>query len=374
MKIRTIRAYMLKEFMELFRTRLIIMVYLMPSMIVILFGYGIRMDVTHARILIIDHDQSQLSRKLTTAFEHTKYFNAKTTFMSEKRALKSIKQAKTDVILIIPSSFEKNLRKGLKSELGVFIDAAFPTRASTIESYVQGEILNVAANVTKNMPHLPKGSIVLNVRSLFNQAMRDENAIVPGLIGLVLLVAPAILTALLIVKEKEKGTIFNFYASPLSKGEFLLAKILPVFVLHSFNIFILFLLAVYLFDVPFRGNFFLYWCASELYIMISLSIGMLISVITKKQIVAVVLTVIVTILPGFLYSGMLMPISSMSGESYIEAHIFPIMYYNHIIYDTFLIGQGLASDKILSYLLILVGFLIFLFTSGVLLLKKELKQ
>jgi ABC-type multidrug transport system permease subunit len=373
MKIRTVQAYMLKEFMELYRTRLIVMVYLMPLMIVILFGYGIRMEVTQARILILDNDQSQLSRKLTMAFEHTKYFNAKTTYMSEKEALRTIKQAKTDVILIIPSSFEKNLYKGLKSELGVFIDAAFPTRASTLEAYVQGEILSVASSVTKNLPNQSQGMIKLNSRSLFNQAMRDEDAIVPGLIGLVLLVAPAILAALLIVKEKEKGTIFNFYASPLSKGEFLLAKILPVFILHSFNIFILFLVAIYLFEVPFRGSFLLYWLSSELYIMISLSIGMLISVITKRQIVAVVLTVIVTILPGFLYSGMLMPISSMSGESYIQAHLFPVMYYNHILYDAFLIGQGVASDKVLLYLCILVGFLVFFFTSGVLLLKKEIK-
>nr|WP_321267927.1 ABC transporter permease [uncultured Sulfurimonas sp.] len=373
MKIRTIKAYMLKEFMELYRTRLIVMVYLMPLMIVVLFGYGIRMDVTQARILIIDNDQSQLSRKLTTAFEHTKYFNAKTSYMNETEALRTIKQAKTDVILIIPSSFEKNLYKGLNSELGVFIDAAFPTRASTLESYVQGEILSVASSVTQNLPSQTKGTIELNYRSLFNQAMRDEDAIIPGLIGLVLLVAPAILAALLIVKEKEKGTIFNFYASPLSKGEFLLAKILPVFILHSLNIFILFLVAIYLFEVPFRGSFLLYWLSSELYIMISLSIGMLISVITKKQIVAVVLTVIITILPGFLYSGMLMPISSMSGASKIEAHLFPVMYYNHIIYDTFLISQGLASQKILLYLCILIGFLLLLFSSGVLLLKKEMK-
>ena len=197
MKIRTVRAYMLKEFMELFRTRLIVMVYLLPLMILLLFGYGIRMDVTHARILILDHDQSELSRKLISSFEHTKYFNAKTSFMSEKRALESIKQAKTDVILIIPSSFEKNLYKGLKSELGVFVDASFPTRGSTIESYVQGEILNVASSVTANLPKQAHGTIELNYRTLFNQAMRDEDAIVPGLIGLVLLVAPAILAALL---------------------------------------------------------------------------------------------------------------------------------------------------------------------------------
>ena len=373
MKIRTIKAYMLKEFMELWRTRLIVMVYLMPSMILLLFGYGIRMDVTHARILIIDNDQSKYSKELTSKFEHTKYFNATVSHLSEKEALRSIKQAKTDAILIIPSSFEKQLLHGQKSEIGVFIDAAFPTRATTIESYIQGTIFNAASEVAAKSVITAKGLISINQRTLFNQAMRDEDAIIPGLIGLVLLVAPAILTALLIVKEKEKGTIFNFYASPLSKEEFLLAKLLPPFLLHSVNIFILFLLAIYLFNVPFRGSFMLYWLSSELYILISLSIGMLISVVTNKQIVAVVLTVIITIIPGFLYSGMLMPISSMSGESYIEAHSFPVMYYTHILYDTFLIGQGLASEKIVLYLLILGGFFLMFFSIGTLLLKKEMK-
>ncbi len=364
---------MIKEFTELFRTRLILMVYIMPSMIVLLFGYGIRMDVSHARILIVDNDQSKYSKELISKFEHSKYFNATVTQMREKDALRLIKQAKIDAILIIPSSFEKRLLHGQKSELGVFVDAAFPTRATTIESYIQGAVFSVASETLSNIGMKPTGMIVLNTRNLFNQAMRDEDAIIPGLIGLVLLVAPAILAALLIVKEKEKGTIFNFYTSPISKGEFLLAKLLPAFLLHSINIFILLLWALYLFEVPFRGSFMLYWLSSELYILISLSIGMLISVITKRQIVAIVLTVIVTILPGFLYSGMLMPISSMEGESYIEAHMFPVMYYNHILYDTFLIGQGIDSFKIILYLSILVGFLLLFFISGILLLKKEMK-
>jgi len=372
-KITTIKAYMLKEFMELFRTHLIVMIYLMPTMILLLFGYGIRMDVTHARILIIDNDQSKYSQMLTSKFEHTKYFNAKVLYVSEKEALRSIKQAKTDAILIIPSSFEKRLLHGQKSEIGIFVDASFPTRATTIESYIQGTILDAANKVAHKIGMSDKGLIKINQRTLFNQAMRDEDAIVPGLIGLVLLIAPAILAALLIVKEKEKGTIFNFYASALSKGEFLLAKLLPVFLLHSLNIFILFLITVYIFSVPFRGSFILYWLSSELYILISFSIGMLISVITNKQVVAVVLTVIVTIIPGFLYSGILMPISSMVGESYVEAHMLPVMYYNHIIYDTFLIGQGLSYEKNVMYLLILVGFTVVLFTLGTLLLKKEMK-
>jgi len=371
MKWGVIRAYMRKELIELFRTRLIMMVYVMPTMVLLLFGYGIRMEVTHARIVIIDNDHSHFSRMLSEKFEHSKYFDATLSQMSESKALQKIKQAKAEMILIIPSSFEKRLLHGQKSEIGLFVDAAFPSRATTMESYVQGVILTAASEVGD--PRLQKGMITINNRNLFNQAMRDENAMVPGLIGLVLLIAPAILSALLIVKEKEKGTIFNFYASPVRKFEFIIAKLLPAFLLHSINIFILFLWATYLFEVPFRGSFGLYWFAGELYILISIGIGLLISIITRSQIAAVVLTVIVTILPGFLYSGIILPISAMDKASYLEAHMFPVMYYNHILYDTFLIGEGLGSEKIVLYLGILVLYATVLLGLGTAFLKKELR-
>ncbi|MBN2870453.1 MAG: ABC transporter permease [Campylobacterales bacterium] len=369
MKARVIRAYIAKELIELVRSRFILMVYLLPTMIMLLFGYGIRMEVTDARALIIDNDRSFLSNRLISKFEHSRYFDVSLDTSDEADALRSIKQARTDVIIIIPESFEKRLLHGQSTQIGIYVDAAFPSRGSTIENYAKGVILDAAASLA---PARSAHLITINQRSLFNQAMRDEDAIVPGLIGLVLLVAPAILSALLIVKEKERGTIFNFYASPLSKGEFLIAKLIPAFLLHSLNIFILFLWAVYVFDVPFRGSFLLYWGVSEIYLLISIAIGMLISVVTRTQIVAVVLTVIITIIPGFLYSGIIMPISSMSGISQVEAHIFPVMYYNHILYDAFLIGEGLQSGKTLSYLLILIVYAVILLGLGRLLLKKEL--
>jgi len=371
MRASVIKAYIHKELIELFRSRLIIMVYLMPSMILLLFGYGIRMEVTHARIIILDYDQSHYSQMLTSKFEDSKYFNPMMMHIKEAEAMHLIKQAKADMILIIPSSFEKRLIHGQKSEIGLFVDAAFPTRATTMQSYVQGVILQASNEVREGK--LSKGMITLNSRNLFNQAMRDENAMVPGLIGLVLLVAPAILSALLIVKEKEKGTIFNFYASAIRKYEFILAKLTPVFLLHSLNIFIVFLWATYLFEVPFRGSFTLYWLTGELYILISLGIGMLISIVTRSQIAAVVLTVIVTLLPGFLYSGIILPISAMDHESYIMAHLFPVMYYNHILYDTFLIGEGLDSATNQLYLGILFLYAFVLLLLGTLFLRKELK-
>ncbi|MBW2068532.1 MAG: ABC transporter permease [Deltaproteobacteria bacterium] len=374
MNIGVIKAYTLKEFKELMRTRMIFTVYALPLTILVLFGYGIRMEVTHSRILIIDNDQSKLSGELVEKFKHSKYFNTTEANISESKALKLIKQAKKDAIIIIPTSFEKRLIKAQKIDIAIFIDGSFPNRAHTIENYIESVIINYLQNYAQRYPTFSTNIIAINPRSLFNQAMRDEDAIVPGLIGLALFVSPAILTALLIVKEKEKGTIFNFYASSINKEDFLIAKLIPPFLLHSVSVLILFLIAVYLFRVPFRGSFALYWFSSELYVLVSLSVGLLVSIVTRSQIVALVLTVIITILPGFLYSGIILPISSMSRESYIEAHMFPVMYYNHIAYDTFLIGQGLSSKKIVLYLIILMGFACVLLNLGWFLLKKELKK
>ncbi|WP_457638744.1 ABC transporter permease [Persephonella sp.] len=364
-----VKAYIIKELAELVRSRMIILVYLVPSMIMFLFGYGIRMEVTHTRTVIIDHDRSKTSYELISHFEHSKYFDVKRLNISESKALHLMKKGAVDAVIIIPESFEKKLLKGLKTEIGVFIDASFPLRGTTIQSYIEGTLLNLAGNYMsdKKLDKL----IDVNQRFLFNQSVRDENAIVPGLIGIILLVAPAILSALVIVREKEYGTIFNFYSSPVSKRDFLFAKLSVPFFLHSVNIFILFLWATYFFKVPFKGSFFIYWLTSEVYIFISLSVGLLVSIIARTQIVALIVTIIITIIPGFLYSGILMPISSMKGEAYIEAHLFPVMYYNHIIYDCFLIGQGFSSEKNLLYFVVLLFYGMALLTAGNLLMKKR---
>jgi ABC-2 type transport system permease protein len=367
MKLSVIRAYLKKEFLDIVRSRIILLVYIMPSLITLMFGYGIRMEVTQARTVILDHDGSKLSRELRSNFMHSKYFDLVPSPASESDALASIRQGKTDIVLILPESMESTLLKGLPVTLGLYVDGAFPSRGATMESYVEGVLLKNAVTVGAAAPQ-----ITLNARYLFNRAMRDAEMIVPGVMALALLIAPAVLSALLIAKEKETGTIFNFYASPLHKSEFIIAKLTPVFLLHSVNIVVLFLWAVYLFDVPFRGSFLLYLVTGMLYLFISISIGLLVSIVASTQIVAIVATLVVTIIPAFLYSGMLMPISSMTGLSYVEAHVYPTMYFTHLLYDYFLVGDGLSAEKNRLYLLILAGYASGLFTIGSLLLKKRL--
>jgi len=368
MRFNIIKAYLKKEFIDLFRSKMIIMVYLVPIMIVFLFGYGIKMEVTHSRVVILDNDTSSLSVEIINSFEHSKYFDTKVLNISDNEALKMMKKGEVDIIIDIPKSFEKKLLKHQKPEIGVFIDGAFPVRAMTMQGYVINTLLNKAGSII-----LSKDMIKINQRTLFNQSMKDSWAIVPGIIGLALLIAPAVLAALLIVKEKEIGTIFNFYSSSITKSEFLIAKLTPPFLLHSVNIFILLLIALYVFKLPFRGSFWLYFLATELYIIVSLGIGLLVSVMTSNQVTALVITILITIIPGFLYSGILMPISSMDRGSLIEAHMLPIMYYNHIIYDTFLIGSGFSSPTNLLYLGILFFYGVFLILIGSLFLKKRLR-
>jgi ABC-type multidrug transport system permease subunit len=364
MRLNVIVAYVKKEFIDLFRSRMVFLVYIVPSLIIFLFGYGLKLEITNARTLIIDRDNSKLSTEIISRFENSKYFDTKVKAISDNEALKLFKKAELDVLIIIPPSFERDFLKRKEAQIGVYIDGAFPLRALTLEGYVKGEFLHMLKKIPK--------IIVINQRNMFNEALRDEDAIIPGIIGLILLIAPAILAALVVVKEKEIGTIFNFYSSPVTKSEFLIAKALPPFLLHSVNIFILFLWATYYFGVSFKGSFLMFFIASEVFVFVSVSIGLLVSVFTSTQIAALILTVIITVVPGFLYSGILMPISSMDKISQIEAHLFPIMYYNHISYNTFLVGGGFNWLN-LKYLGILVAFGLVLFGLSLALLKKALR-
>ncbi|QCI29010.1 ABC transporter permease [Caminibacter pacificus] len=368
MRLHVIKAYLKKEFIDLVRSKMIILVYFVPSLIIFLFGYGLKLEITHAKTMIIDRDNTPLSLKIVNSFEHSKYFDTQVKAISDNEALKLFKKAKLDVLIIIPPSFQKKLLHQKKARVGVYIDGSFPLRALTLEGYVKGMFLHILGDKAP-----VKKIILVNQRNMFNESLRDANAFIPGVIGLVLLIAPAVLAALVIVKEKEQGTIFNFYSSPVSKTEFLIAKLTPPFLLHSVNIFILFLWATYYFDVPFRGSFLLFWIAAEIFVFVSVGIGLLVSVFTSTQIAALILTVILTVVPGFLYSGILMPISSMDKISQIESHAFPIMYFNHISYDSFLVGAGFSSALNLEYLAVLFVYGAVLFLLGLLFLKKAIK-
>lgn len=360
MKLSVFKAYLKKEFLDLVRSKMIILTYVIPFLIMVLFGNGIKLDVSNIRLGIVDYEHSKYSYDIVSTYKSSKYFSVEV-IDNEKEGFKALKNGQKDVLMIIPHNFSKDLINK-NAEIGVFVDGAFTLRSQTIEAYVNGVLLSNFG-----------GKLNLDYRFFFNESMRNQNAIVPGLIGIAMLVAPAILAVLMIVKEKEAGTIFNFYSSPVNRFTFFISKLIPVFLIHFVNIFILLLVTIYIFDVPFKGSFLLYLLAGVLYVLISAGIGLLVSIITSSQVVALVIVILITIIPGFMYSGMLMPINSMGSEAFIQAHIFPTMYFNHLIYDSFLGGLGFDSPKNILYLAILFLYAVVLLFLGAFFLKKGTK-
>jgi ABC-2 type transport system permease protein len=364
-KIGVIKAYLKKEIKEILRDNTLWYLYLVPFVVFILFGSGIKLTLEHVKTAVLDYDNSKHSLELISKLSHNRYFEVETFHRGEGKLYQKLKEGKYLALVVIPSGFERRFLKRDTGEVLVYIDSSYPFRGSTAEGYFESFFLNAFSGKVK-----PK--IEINHRYLFNQAMKDTYAIVPGLFGMLLLMIPAMVSSLLIVREKERGTIFNFYNSPIGKFEFILVKSIPAVVLNFLTVFPLLLLALYLFHLLFKGSLLLFLIATLLYITIGVGIGIIISALVSNQVTALIVSAIVTILPSFLYSGILMPVSSMEGFSYIEAHLLPVYYFNLISYDSFLSGFGLHVEEIRISLLILSVYAITLPLIGTLLLKKHL--
>jgi ABC-type multidrug transport system permease subunit len=363
---REILTLIIKEFIEYFRDRTLILTYLLPIVTLFTMGYGMNLDTEHVRTIIIDRDKTPTSKKFEEKFYNTKYFRSKTLDISFKEALDLIKNNRADLLIIVPSNFEKDFIKGAVPHIGTYIDGTFPVMSKTIDGYVKSALQRFFEESTYTLQN-----VNIEVRYLFNQSMKTRWAVVPGCIALIILMVPAMFSALMIVKEKERGTIFNFYASDMTKFQFIAGKVIPAFLVNSVIIFILFILAIYPFNMPFKGSFTIYIISSILFIFVSIGIGLFISIITDSQVASIILTAIVTVIPGLLYSGITSPIDSMQGIAYYVAHAYPIMYYVKIMYDCFLVGDGFYSELNRIYMLVLILFIFIIYCVDYLLLKKR---
>jgi len=365
---RQIYTLAIKEFIEYFKERVLILTYLLPIVTLFTMGFGMNMDTEHVRTVIIDRDRTPTSEEFIENFFNTKYFDSRLLNISFNEGLWKIRNNKIDLLIIVPLSFEEQLVKGAVPHIGAYIDGTFPVMSKTIDGYVKAALQKFSSDVTYET-----SNVSIESRYLFNQAMKTRWAVIPGCIALIILMVPAMFSALMVVKEKEKGTIFNFYTSTLSKWQFILGKVVPAFLVNAITVFILFILAFYPFDMPFKGSYTLFIISSFLFVIISIGIGMLVSQVTDTQVAAIILTAIVTVIPGLLYSGITSPISSMEGIAYYISHSYPIMYYVKIMYDCFLVGDGFSSDLIRKYLMILILFIFIIYIANYVLLRKKIR-
>jgi len=383
MQIKRILAIITKEFREILRDPLYFsLAFVVPAMIMFMFGYGLSLDVENIPFAIVDHDKTHLSRDYTYKFAKSRYFNLKAYTEDGRKLDKMLDKGIVRMGLIIPEHFQENLSAGRRADVQFLIDGTLPYRTKITKGYVI--VMNAAFNseilssyITKTMGISLKQAkqklnpIGLQVRYFYNEPVKSIYSLAPALMGMILFMSPPFLTALGIVREKESGSIYNIYSSTVTRFEFLIGKLFPYVIISIINANILWIMAVSLFGVPFKGNLPFFAAATAIYVVCSTGIGLLVSIFVRTQIAAMMVTTVLTVIPAWLYSGVVIPISSLDKIARIEAHLFPAMYYNYIIMGSFLKGVGI--DILWKNVVALIIYSIVLFTAGYLLFHKRVK-
>jgi ribosome-dependent ATPase len=341
-----------------------------PILLMIVFGYGISLDVDHLPFAVLDSDGTVASRAYADTFRGSYYFDEKSPLYSYNELDRRLRNGELRVAMEIPPGFQNDLQRGRQPEVNAFIDAAVPFRAETSRGYVEG-VQNLYEKKLREQKGLPPISdpINLEVRALFNQDFKSIYAMVPGDIMLLLILIPSMLTALSVVREKELGSIANFYAAPATRLEFLLGKQLPYIMVALIQFATLVTLAIVLFQVPLKGSWATLVVGGIVYVMASTGFGLLISVFATTQTAAIFAAAIITILPAVQFSGMFVPVSSLSGGAWVGAKIFPSTYFQAVSVGTF--TKALGFPSLWPNIVALGVIALVYFCVSVLLLKKQ---
>jgi len=369
MRFRQIKSIYIREWKEFYRDKISrVVVFAMPTIIMLIFGYGLALDIENVPMAIVNQDKTPASRELCYKFmENRQYFDFKGFLPNAKGLEHGILAGKLRFGLVIPPKFEQRLKRGFPSEVQVLIDGSFPTRASVSKTYALS-IIN-GFNLERLSKTIKKLPLEIETRYWFNENLKQRNITVCGLIPIILSISPTIFASLLIVKEKERGSIYNIWTSAITKIEFLFGKQVFAVTISMVNFFIIFLISILLFQVPFKGNFFLFLFCSFLYILASTAQGLLISCFVNTQVVALLGSLLINIIIGFLYSGYLVPVSSMSKDAYFFAHLFPPYYGLSITKALFLKAAGLKI--ILPHILAILIFYLAYFGLAIHFFKKR---
>lgn len=341
-----------------------------PILLMIVFGFGITLDVENLTYAVLDNDQTPTSRLYSDAYRGSKYFDERPPIQSYEEADRRLRNGELRFVIEIPPGFQRELQRGGQPRILTYLDGANAFRAETSRGYVEAahRVVEVQLRREFGIPQAQK-PINLDVRALYNQSFASVYAMVPGNIMLLLILIPSMLTALSVVREKELGSIANFYAAPATRGEFLLGKQLPYAVIAFVQFITLVLIAVIIFGVPIKGSISTLLIGGILFVLASTGFGLLISVFASTQTAAIFAAAIITILPAVQFSGMFVPVSSLTGGASVAATIFPSTYFQAVSVGTF--TKALGWTALWPSVAALGIIAIVYFTLSVVLLKKQ---
>ncbi|MFO1159123.1 MAG: ribosome-associated ATPase/putative transporter RbbA [Reyranellaceae bacterium] len=371
--VRRMLAYAIREALELTRDPIRLAFALGgTAFLMLVFGYGITTDVNSLSIAVLDRDNTYESRAYLEQLRGSSYFVERPPIRDAADLQDRLKRGEVTATVEIPPGFGRDVRRARPVEVAAWIDGAMPFRAETIRGYLQGVHRKYLADRTIR-GHVENGAVpgeaIIAVRFRYNQDFDSIYAMVPAQIALQLALIPAILMALAIVREKELGSIVNLYVTPVSRLEFLLGKQLPYIAVAMVNFTLLVVMAVVLFGVPLKGSLALLALGALVYVAATTAYGQVISAFTSTQIAALFGTAILTVLPATMFSGMLVPTSSITGFGAVLGRLFPMTYFLPLSVGAF--TKGLGFTDLAGDLLILAGFVPGLTLLGLMLLRSQ---
>lgn len=320
--------------------------FLAPPIMMLVIGFGLDFDVEGIRLAVVDHDRSPASRELVERFANSRSFSLVERLDSEREVDDRMMRGAIRAAVIVPPGFASDLAAGRAVGVQTLIDGSFPYRAEVASGHAGMVIASFAAAMASagaDRParaREPAGAIELEIRYLFNEPLESLWSIGPATLMLVLMILPPILTAVGVVREKERGSIDALRASPLSRSEFVLGKWLPYFLVAVVNFLVLWAIVVGVFGAPFRGDPWFFLLASIVYVACTSGLGLVVSLLVRSQIAAILITMIIALVPTMLYSGMITPLSSLSEAGRVQAGMLPATAYHRIVAASFLKGSA----------------------------------
>ena len=339
-------SYTLREALELRRDPVRLVMALFGSLILMLImGFGITMDVNDLSYAVLDRDQTSLSQNYALNLSGSRYFVERPPLADYADLDRRMRSGELSLAIEIPSGFARDVQRGTPVQIGAWIDGAMPQRAETVQGYVQGMHQGWLIDIAKTRfgQDITAGGATIETRFRYNPDVKSLPAMVPAVIPLLLLMIPAMLTALSVVREKELGSIINLYVTPVTRSEFLIGKQIPYIVLAMLNFLLMSLVTVTLFDVPVKGSFLTLTLATLIYVGFSTGFGLFASTFTRSQIAAMFFAMIGSMLPAIQFAGMINPVSSLEGVGRLIGEIYPATHYITISRGVFNKALGFAD-------------------------------
>jgi ABC-2 type transport system permease protein len=370
-----LKAIVRKEFYHLIRDyRSLYLAFAIPLLLIILFGYALSLDVDNVETVFVDYDKSELSRDFIRKLDASSYFHVSQSLLQTKDAIDYLDHDRAKVIIVIPPNFMKSIRADRSTQLQIIIDGSDPTFGNIIRGYLTAftEQYNqklLLSFLNRQGREEIKPPVDGRIRIWFNEDLESRNFIIPGIIAIIIMIVGALLTSLIIAREYENGTMETIKSMPVRAEELLLGKAIPYFFIGLTNVLIAILLGQLLFGIIMKGNFWLMIVSASLYLSVALSLGLLISSVTKSQLMANQIAILTTYLPSLLLSNFVFPVINMPKFLQFITLVVPARYFIDILSGIYLRNLGFAYLWP-SMLVLLVMFILLTFFNYRL-LKKE---